>query len=215
MMTGYERYYQIARCFRDEDLRADRQPEFTQLDLEMAFVEEDDVLGVIEGLLARVFEEAGFEAPPPPWPRMGYDEAMPRFGSDKPGHCASGWRSPTSARPSRAREFRVFSGVLEGGGVVRGLNAGAREVPRSELDAADRGRQALRRRRARVGVRAGGRHLALAGRQVPRPTTSAPRSSGALSAQPGDLLLIVADTARTSRRPRSASCGWSSRAATT
>ena len=71
MMSGFERYYQIARCFRDEALRADRQPEFTQLDLEMSFVEEDDVIAVIEGMLARVFEDAGFEAPPPPWPRLG------------------------------------------------------------------------------------------------------------------------------------------------
>ena len=84
MMSGFERYYQIARCFRDEALRADRQPEFTQLDLEMSFVEEDDVIATIEGMLARVFEETGFEAPPPPWPRLGYDEAMARFGSDRP-----------------------------------------------------------------------------------------------------------------------------------
>jgi aspartyl-tRNA synthetase len=133
MISGYERYYQIARCFRDEDLRADRQPEFTQLDLEMSFVEEADVQDVIEGMLARVFEEAGFAAPAPPWPRMPYDEAMARYGSDKPdlrfgleigdlGHAVAG------------SAFKVFSGALESGGVVRGINAGAREVPRSGLD---------------------------------------------------------------------------------
>ena len=85
MMAGFERYYQIARCFRDEDLRADRQPEFTQLDLEMAFVEEDDVIAAVEGVMARVFEEAAFAVTaPPPWPRLSYDEAMLRFGSDRP-----------------------------------------------------------------------------------------------------------------------------------
>ena len=76
MMAGYERYYQIARCFRDEDLRADRQPEFTQLDLEMSFVDEDDVIETIEGMLARVYEATGFQVAAPPWPRMSYDEAM-------------------------------------------------------------------------------------------------------------------------------------------
>ena len=84
MMSGYERYYQIARCFRDEDLRGFRQPEFTQLDIEMSFVEEDDVIDLIEGLMARVFEAGSFEAPPPPWPRMPFAEAMLRYGSDKP-----------------------------------------------------------------------------------------------------------------------------------
>jgi aspartyl-tRNA synthetase len=135
MMSGYERYYQIARCFRDEDLRADRQPEFTQLDLEMSFVDEDDVIGVIEGLMARVFEDAGFPiSAPPPWPRLTYDEAMLRYGSDKPDVrfalelCDLGGELAGT-------EFKVFASVLASGGVIRGLNAGARDVPRSELDA--------------------------------------------------------------------------------
>ena len=134
MMSGFERYYQIARCFRDEALRADRQPEFTQLDLEMSFVEEDDVIEVIEGMLARVFEAAGFEAPPPPWPRMDYDEAMARFGSDRPD-TRFGLEIHDLGDALQGSEFKVFSGALASGGVVRGLNAGAREVPRSELDA--------------------------------------------------------------------------------
>src|SRR5689334_9380834 len=81
VMSGFERYYQIARCFRDEDLRADRQPEFTQLDLEMAFVAEDDVIDVMEAVMGAVFAINDFGVAPPPWPRMGYDEAMLRFGS--------------------------------------------------------------------------------------------------------------------------------------
>jgi aspartyl-tRNA synthetase len=135
MMSGYERYYQIARCFRDEDLRADRQPEFTQLDLEMSFVDEDDVIDVIEGLLARVFEDAAFPiSSPPPWPRLTYDEAMLRYGSDKPD-VRFGLELHDLGEELAGTEFKVFSGALESGGAVRGLNAGARELPRSELDA--------------------------------------------------------------------------------
>ena len=133
MMSGYERYYQIARCFRDEDLRADRQPEFTQLDLEMGFVEEEDVLGAIEGLLTRVFEATGFPTPPAPWPRLGYDEAMLRFGSDKPD-TRFALEIADLAEAVADTEFRVFKGVLEGGGVVRGFNAGPREATRAVAD---------------------------------------------------------------------------------
>ena len=133
MMSGYERYYQIARCFRDEDLRADRQPEFTQLDLEMAFVEEEDVLSTIEGLLTRVFEAAGFQAPPAPWPRLGYDEAMLRYGSDKPD-TRFALEIADLAEAVAGTEFRVFRGVLDGGGVVRGFNAGPREATRAVAD---------------------------------------------------------------------------------
>ena len=135
MMSGYERYYQIARCFRDEDLRADRQPEFTQLDLEMSFVDEDDVIEVIEGLMARVFEDAGFPmGKPPPWPRLSYDEAMLRYGSDKPD-VRFGLELCDLGGELAGTEFKVFASVLTSGGVIRGLNAGARDVPRSELDA--------------------------------------------------------------------------------
>jgi aspartyl-tRNA synthetase len=133
MMAGYERYYQIARCFRDEDLRADRQPEFTQLDLEMSFVDEEDVIETIEGMLARVYEATGFQVAPPPWPRMSYDEAMRRYGSDRPD-VRFGLEIGDLGEALAATEFRVFAGVLGGGGVVRGLNAGARELSRKDLD---------------------------------------------------------------------------------
>src|SRR5919108_6155193 len=84
MVAGFERYFQIVRCFRDEDPRADRQPEFTQLDLEMSFVDEDDVLGVVETVMAQVFEATGFDAPTPPWPRVAFDEVVTRYGTDRP-----------------------------------------------------------------------------------------------------------------------------------
>jgi aspartyl-tRNA synthetase len=134
MMAGYERYYQIARCFRDEDLRGFRQPEFTQLDVEMAFVDEDDVIDLIEGLMARVFEAGAFEVPPPPWPRMTYAEAMRRYGVDRPD-VRFGLEIEDLGEALGGTEFKVFAGALGSGGVVRGLNAGAREVPRKDLDA--------------------------------------------------------------------------------
>src|SRR5437764_108114 len=84
MIGGLERYYQIARCFRDEDSRADRQPEFTQLDLEMSFVDEDDVIECMGSVMGAVFEREGFAVEPPPWPRMGFDGAVTRFGTDRP-----------------------------------------------------------------------------------------------------------------------------------
>jgi aspartyl-tRNA synthetase len=134
MVGGLERYYQIARCFRDEDTRADRQPEFSQLDLEMSFVDEDDVVEVMEAVMTAVFDAVGFEAPAPPWPRMGFDEAMLRFGNDRPD-TRFGLEISELGDALAGTEFKVFAGALASGGVVRGLNAGARELPRSELDA--------------------------------------------------------------------------------
>jgi aspartyl-tRNA synthetase len=191
MMAGYERYYQIARCFRDEDSRADRQPEFTQIDVEMSFVEEDDVIGATEGMLARVFEAAGFEVPPPPWPRMPYAEAMARFGSDRPD-TRFGLEIADLGAALAGTEFKVFAGALASGGVVRGLNAGAREVPRKDLDA-------LTEHVKRYGagglvwafVEDGGGWRSPIAKFLSDDERAA--VTRALGGEPGDLLLIVAD----------------------
>jgi aspartyl-tRNA synthetase len=133
MMSGLERYYQVARCFRDEATRADRQAEFTQLDVEMSFVGVEDVIGVNERLLAHVFERVGGPRVEIPMERMGYDEAMDRFGTDRPD-LRFGLELVDLGDALRETEFKVFRSVLEGGGSIRGLNAGRREMPRSELD---------------------------------------------------------------------------------
>jgi aspartyl-tRNA synthetase len=194
MMSGYERYYQIARCFRDEDLRADRQPEFTQLDLEMGFVEEDDVLEVTEAVMHAVFDTTGFALPPPPWPRMSYAEAMLRFGSDRPDR-RFGLELKDVSERLRGSEFRVFETVLGGGGVVRAINAGAREMSRSELDGLN---DVVRRH--------GGKAVAYAfvengaWRSPIAKFFSAEQQAAvieALGGAEGDLLLFVADEPRT------------------
>jgi aspartyl-tRNA synthetase len=191
MMAGYERYYQIARCFRDEDSRADRQPEFTQIDVEMSFVEEDDVIAATEGMLARVFEAAGFEVAPPPWPRMPYAEAMARFGSDRPD-TRFGLEIADLGEAVAGTEFKVFAGALASGGVVRGLNAGAREVPRKDLDALT---EHVRRYGAGglvwAFVEEGGGWRSPVAKFLSDDERAA--VTRALGGQPGDLLLIVAD----------------------
>jgi aspartyl-tRNA synthetase len=133
MIAGYERYFQIARCFRDEDLRGFRQPEFTQLDIEMSFVEEQDVIELMEAVMSAIFAATGFDAPPAPWPRLPYDEAMLRFGSDKPD-TRFGLEIADVGEQLRGSDFKVFEGVLSSGGVVRAFNAGAREMSRAQLD---------------------------------------------------------------------------------
>ena len=122
MIAGYDRYYQVARCFRDEDLRADRQPEFTQLDIEMSFVDADDVIGVIDGLVARLANELLGVDLQLPLPRMTYDEAMRRFGHDAPD-LRFGMELTDVSDLAGESEFRVFSGAIESGGCVRGINA--------------------------------------------------------------------------------------------
>jgi aspartyl-tRNA synthetase len=132
MIAGFERYYQIARCFRDEDLRADRQLDFTQLDVEMSFVEVEDVLDVNERLLAHVLWGFGIEVPLP-FPRLPYDDAIARYGTDKPD-TRYGLELRDLTACVRETEFNAFRGAIESGGAVRGLNAGRRDLSRAELD---------------------------------------------------------------------------------
>ncbi|HEY2479739.1 MAG TPA: aspartate--tRNA ligase [Solirubrobacterales bacterium] len=133
MVSGFERYFQIARCFRDEATRADRQAEFTQLDVEMSFVTVDDVIAMNERMLAHVFEAVGGPQIDAPMQRMPYAEAMDRFGTDRPD-LRFGLELVDLGEALRATEFKVFRSVLDSGGSIRGINAGKREVPRKDLD---------------------------------------------------------------------------------
>jgi aspartyl-tRNA synthetase len=133
MVGGLERYYQIARCFRDEDLRADRQPEFAQIDIEMSFVTEEDVLAIVEELFIALMDAAGLPVDTP-FPRLTHEKAIARYGSDKPD-TRFGLEIQDVSATFSATGFRAFSGALEAGGAVRALvvPSGA-EFPRSRLD---------------------------------------------------------------------------------
>jgi aspartyl-tRNA synthetase len=193
MVAGFERYYQVARCFRDEDLRADRQPDFTQLDIEMSFVDVDDVIEVNERLLAHVFERAGGPNLQLPLQRLPYDEAMDRFGTDRPD-LRFGLELVDLSEALEGTEFKVFSGAIASGGAVRGLNAGRHELPRSELDGLISRAQEL-----------GAKGLVWAFREGEgwRSPTAKFLSedelrdlNSRLGAEEGDLLLLVADRRR-------------------
>lgn len=134
MISGMERYFQIARCFRDEDLRADRQPEFTQLDVEMSFVQPDDIFNTIEPLIVECFKVAGIEPPATPFQRMSYSDAMNRFGSDKPD-LRFGMEFVDLAAQFENGPFPVFADVLKKGGAVKGLVVpGAAAWSRKQFD---------------------------------------------------------------------------------
>jgi aspartyl-tRNA synthetase len=132
MIGGFERYFQIARCFRDEDLRADRQPDFTQLDIEMSFVDTDDVIDLNERLLAHVLAVCGVDVELP-MRRIPYDEAIDRYGTDKPD-LRFGLELQDLTEVFRGSEFNAFRQAIEGGALVRGLNAGKHEMSRADLD---------------------------------------------------------------------------------
>ena len=134
MVAGYERYFQIVRCFRDEDLRADRQPEFTQLDVEMSFVERDDVLAIMEKMIAEVFKVAIGAELSLPMRRLSYDEAMQKYGSDKPD-LRFDMEIFDLSEAMQGSDFKVFESVLAAGGKIKGINVkGNAAIPRRELD---------------------------------------------------------------------------------
>jgi aspartyl-tRNA synthetase len=189
MVSGFERYYQVARCFRDEDLRADRQPDFTQLDIEMSFVDVDDVIETNERLMKHVLAAAGIEVDPP-FKRLTYDDAMSRYGTDKPD-TRFGMELVELSEALRETEFRVFRGTLDGGGVVKGVNCGKRDAPRSELDGLISMAQELGAKGLVWAFREGDGWRSPTAKFLTAEELSA--LNGELGAEEGDLLLIVAD----------------------
>ena len=134
MVSGYDKYFQIARCFRDEDLRANRQPEFTQVDIEMSFVEQDDVIAVNEALIKKVFKEVVNEDVMLPIKRITYKEAMDKYGSDKPD-LRFGMEIVNITEEVRECEFVVFKNAIDNGGSVRAIKVtSAADMGRKKLD---------------------------------------------------------------------------------
>ncbi|MDP8957776.1 MAG: aspartate--tRNA ligase [Actinomycetota bacterium] len=191
MVAGVPRYYQIARCYRDEDFRSDRQIEFTQLDLEGSFWEEEDVQETLEAVMVGVVEALRGERPLVPFPRITYSEAIARYGTDKPD-VRPGSEIRDLSELFRETEFRAFAGSLASGQVVRGLNAGPQESSRSHLDELVASAQAAGARGLVWMVVEGGDAL----RSPVAKFLSQQETLGlidALQAKPGDLLLLVAD----------------------
>ncbi len=191
MVGGIERYYQIARCFRDEDLRADRQPEFTQVDIEMSFVEADDVMTMMEEVMREVMHEAGHDLPVP-LRRITWTEAMERYGSDRPD-TRFGLELVDASAVFSDSEFKVFAGALASGGAIKGINAkGVGDWSRGKIDALNQ-----------AAIDAGAKGLAwvaftTAG-EIKSPVakffTEAEMASlrEVFAAEPGDLVCMVAD----------------------
>lgn len=192
MCSGYDRYFQIVKCFRDEDLRADRQPEFTQIDLEMSFVDVDDVIDVNERLLARLFKEVLNIDVELPIQRMTWQEAMDRFGSDKPD-IRFGMELQNVTEVVKDCEFVVFKNAIENGGTVRGINAkGQGSMPRKKIDklvsfAKDYGAKGL----AYVAIQEDGTAKSSFGKFMTEEEMAA--LIQAMGGENGDLLLFAAD----------------------
>jgi aspartyl-tRNA synthetase len=189
MISGFERYYQIARCFRDEAQRADRQAEFTQLDMELSFVDVDDVLDVNERLLQHVLGACGAEIELP-LTRLPYDDAIARYGTDRPD-TRFGLEIADLTDAVRGTEFKVFRSVIHAGGVVQGLNAGRRELPRAELDGLIEFAQGSGARGLVWAFREGDGWRSPVAKFLSQEELRS--LNGALGAEERDLLLLVAD----------------------
>lgn len=192
MCSGYDRYFQIAKCFRDEDLRADRQPEFTQVDMEMSFVDMEDVLDVNERLIARVFKETLDVEVPLPLKRMTWQEAMDRFGSDKPD-VRFGMELIDVSEVVAGCGFGVFTGALENGGSVRGINVkGQAAMSRKKIDKlVDHAKGCGAKGLAYLSINENGTYKSSFAKFMTEEELAALVS--AMDGQPGDLLLFAAD----------------------
>ncbi len=192
MCSGYDRYFQIAKCFRDEDLRADRQPEFTQVDMEMSFVDMEDVLDVNERLIARVFKETLDVEVPLPLKRMTWQEAMDRFGSDKPD-VRFGMELVDVSEVVAGCGFGVFTGALENGGSVRGINVkGQAAMSRKKIDKlVDYAKGCGAKGLAYLSINEDGTYKSSFAKFMTEEELAALVS--AMDGQPGDLLLFAAD----------------------
>jgi aspartyl-tRNA synthetase len=189
MIGGLERYFQIPRCFRDEDFRADRQPEFTQLDVEMAFVEEEDVHALIDPLMQRVLALGGIEVELP-LPRISYDDAMLRYGSDRPDR-RLGVEIVDLTDVFRGSQFKVFGGAVESGGVVRALRARG-DFPRSRIDRLEEKAKSLGAKGLAWAVAEGSGWRSPIAKFLSEDEIA--RSTAAVEARQGDVILFAADT---------------------
>lgn len=192
MVGGFERYYQIARCFRDEDLRADRQPEFTQVDIEMSFMSQEEIIGLMENMMKKIMKEVKGLDVQLPFPRMTYQEAMDRFGSDKPD-TRFGMELTDLSEIVKESSFKVFAGAVASGGQVKAINVknGAGKYSRKDIDAltefaAVYGAKGLAWLKAEEDGLKG---------PIAKFVTDDEQKAfyAALSVEPGDLLLFVAD----------------------
>ena len=194
MVAGVEKYFQVARCFRDEDLRADRQPEFSQIDIEASFVNQDDIIGLIEGMLSSMFEQARGVEVPTPFERLTWHDAMNCYGSDKPER-RIGMEMDDLTEELKDCEFRVFSGTVANGGVVKAINAkGFANISVGQVD-----------KLTKLAQEAGAKGLAyIQARDTDRSTWRSPfvkrmtddeveTLRKKLNIEPGDLILFAAD----------------------
>ncbi len=196
MVAGMDRYYQIVKCFRDEDLRADRQPEFTQIDMELSFVDEEQIIEIVEGMIDVVFRETIGREVQPPFKRISYDEAMSRYGTDRPD-TRFAMEIVDLTEIAAGCEFKVFRGAVDGGGTVRALNAkGCGGFTRKELDdLTDFALQFGAKGLAWVKIKEGGEWQSPIAKFFS--TQERRRIAAALDAQVNDLLFFGADKTAT------------------